>query len=115
MLRAARRTSPLPPQVVQAVGLVPGLAPLPSQSLQRSSVLSLTVFLTPVATSASVSLTVTRMSWPRRASACGRAAAEERLEAAHAAEVAHEDVERLGQIDVVEAEPAAAPPRPALP
>ena len=31
MLRAARRTSPLPPQVVQRLGCVPGRAPLPAQ------------------------------------------------------------------------------------
>ena len=41
MLRAARRTSPLPSQVVQVVGLVPGLAPLPSQLSQRSRRLEL--------------------------------------------------------------------------
>ena len=47
MLRAARRTSPLPPQVVQVVGLVPGLAPLPLQTVQRSGALNRTVFLMP--------------------------------------------------------------------
>jgi hypothetical protein len=61
MLRAARRTSPLPPQVVQRLGWVPGRAPLPAHAAQRSSVFSLTVFFTPVATSVSESLTVTRV------------------------------------------------------
>src|SRR5262249_61644148 len=69
MLRAVRRTSPLPPHVVQTDGLVPGRAPLPAQFSHRSSVFSLTLFLVPVATSARVSLTVTLISWPRRDSA----------------------------------------------
>jgi hypothetical protein len=51
MLRVARRTSPDPLQVVQRLGLVPGLAPVPSQLVQRSGVFSLTVFLAPRATS----------------------------------------------------------------
>ena len=59
-------------------------------------------------------MTVTRTSWPRRVSARGAPAAEERLEAAQAAEVAHEDVERFGQIDVVEAEAAARAAEPGL-
>ena len=75
--------------------------------------MSLTDFFTPVATSASVSLTVTRMSCPRRGS-CRRAAAEDGLEPAHPAEVAHEDVERLGQVHVVEPEPALARAHPRL-
>ena len=52
MLRAARRTSPLPPQVEQVVGLRARLGAAAAEQLeQRSRVLSLTVFLTPVATS----------------------------------------------------------------
>ena len=114
MLRAARRTSPLPPQVVQGVGLVPGLAPLPSHALQRSSALSLTVFLTPVATSVRVSRTVTRMSWPaaRRPPRARRRRRSTRSRPS--AEVAHEDVERFAQIDVVEPEARRRPPTPGL-
>ena len=47
-LRAARRTSPAPPQVGQRCGLVPAFAPEPLHLPQRSRVLSFTVFLTPV-------------------------------------------------------------------
>ena len=107
MLRAARRTSPLPPQVVQRIGWVPALAPLPEQVVHRSSVLSLTDFFTPVGDLGQREpdghpdvLPAARILAPP---------AEERLEPRHSAEVAHEDVERFGQVHVVEAEPALAP------
>src|SRR5882672_7955617 len=53
--RWARRTSPLPLQLAQTVVDVPGSAPLPSQRSHGSSSFTVTVFSTPVATSASVS------------------------------------------------------------
>src|SRR6266571_2680496 len=43
------------------------------------------------------------------------AAAEEGVEPAHGAEVAHEDAERVGQIEVAEAESAPPPPPPPRP
>src|ERR1700693_5576136 len=53
--RWARRTSPLPPHVEHVSGDVPGSAPLPSQRSHGSSSFTVTVFSSPVATSASVS------------------------------------------------------------
>ncbi len=44
------------------------------------------------------------MSWPRRSSVRVAPATEDRLEATHGSEVAHEDVERFAQIHVVEAD-----------
>ena len=86
---------------------MPGLAPLPSHVAQRSGALNRTVFLTPGG-----HLGERQLDRHPDVLAPARVrprapAAEQRLEAAHAAEVAHEDVERLGQVDVVEAEPAA--------
>jgi hypothetical protein len=57
--RAARRTSPEPPQVLQVDTFVPGAAPRPPQVAQRSSVRTLTRFVVPVATSARLSFNVT--------------------------------------------------------
>src|SRR5215469_12707564 len=54
--RCARRTSPLPPQVAQRWGVVPGSAPLPLHLSHASSSLSVSVLSIPDATSASVRL-----------------------------------------------------------
>ena len=114
MLRAARRTSPLPPQVEQVDGLVPGLAPLPSHVAQRSGALSSHGLL-----DARRHLGERELDRDPHVLAPARVrprppAAEQRLEAADAAEVAHEDVERLGQIHVVEPEAAAGAAEPGL-
>ena len=108
--RCARRTSPLPLHVAHVCGFEPGSAPLPSQRSHGSSSLRLIFFSTP------------RRDFRERErhrdldvragarTTAARASAEQLLEAAEAAEVAHEDAERFGQIDVVEA--AAARPQP---
>src|SRR5687767_5987612 len=59
------RTRPWPPQVAH-VDLPPFWAPLPSQVSQVTWRLTWIVFLTPVATSSSDSLSRTRRSLPRR-------------------------------------------------
>src|SRR5919109_3715651 len=65
---AWRRTSPLPPQVPHWTGSVPVFAPVPEHSGHVSRLLMRTVLEVPVATSASVNLRPTLMSWPRRRS-----------------------------------------------
>ncbi len=71
------------------------------------------VRLAPVATSLSEILTLTRMSWPRCDSLRLAAWTEDRLEPA---KIAHEDVQRFGQVHVVEAPvPPPIPTRPDLP
>ena len=116
-LRVARRTSPLPPQVLQVTGLVPSAAPLPAQVSQRTRVLSLMVRFEPVATS--VQGEAHRDADVLAPACLGRrpAAAEQRVESTHAAEVAHEHAQRFVQVDVVEPlrPGAAAPVRPACP
>src|ERR1700687_5300727 len=64
--RWARRTSPLPPHVAHTVVDVPGSAPLPSHRSHGSSNFTVTVFSTPVATSASVNGIGILMSDPVR-------------------------------------------------
>src|SRR5512141_560148 len=66
----ARRTSPAPAHVVQRLALVPGSAPLPSQRSQLMRSFTVTVFSTPVSTSASLSGIVMRMSEPVRGPVC---------------------------------------------
>src|SRR5439155_1507046 len=60
------RTSPLPPHVRHLTGSVPGFAPVPLHSGHGSRLLIRTVFVVPLATSASVSFSPTLMSCPRR-------------------------------------------------
>src|SRR6266550_1065988 len=62
------RTSPLPPHVRHFTGSVPGFAPVPLHSGHGSRLLIRTVFVVPLATSASVSFRPTLMSCPRRRS-----------------------------------------------
>ena len=54
MVFCCTRTWPVPPQVVQVTGLVPGLAPVPPQVLQFSSRGIKISFLTPKADSSKV-------------------------------------------------------------
>src|SRR5689334_12825008 len=65
-LRWARRTSPVPRQVVHVVGFDPGSAPRPSHRSQGSSNFTVTVFSTPLATSVSVIGIAILMSEPVR-------------------------------------------------
>ena len=116
MLRAARRTSPLPPQVAQ-VGRAwcPAWRPLPLARRAALERLELDRLLDPGGDLGQRELhRHPHVLAPPRV---GRAApaAEERLEAAQPAEVAHEDVERLGQVHVVEPEARPRRPTPALP
>src|SRR5919199_3470459 len=64
--RWARRTSPEPPHVGQTRGLEPGSAPFPLQRSHGSRSLRVRLFSTPLATSPSVSETVTLTSAPVR-------------------------------------------------
>ena len=112
MLRAARRTSPVPAQVLQEAALVPFLAPVPFAVLAGVQRLELDG-----APHAGGHLGQRHLHGdadvlpaPGLALHARRAATEEGLESAEPAEIAHEDVQRLGQVHVVVLEaPAAAP------
>jgi hypothetical protein len=105
-LRAARRTSPLPPQVLQAAALVPFCAPVPSLdgALHAGGHLG----------QRHLDGDPDVLAAPRLGGGAPPSPAEERLEPAEPAEVAHEDVQRLGQVHVVVLEPPAAPPEARL-
>src|SRR5688572_24116522 len=62
----ARRTSPAPAHVVQRFALVPGSAPVPVHLSQVASSLTVTVFSTPLSTSARRRGMVIRISDPVR-------------------------------------------------
>ncbi len=96
--RCARRTSPVPAHVGHRCGFVPGSAPDPLHASHVSSSLTVNDFSTPCATSASVRSATSLMSPPERLG-CPRVA-EQIAQPAKAAEIPHEDVERVSEIDV---------------
>ena len=107
--RPARRTS------CSARASSPAPRPPPPQRSHGSSSLILISFVTPVATSASVSRRSILTSAPALGPVCCRC--DPTAEQVAEPEVAHEDVERLGHVDMVEsaATAAAAQPRLAVP